>query len=60
MSKLALPAQTVDIAGLPLRQDLWTKNVSMNRSKAFLFGQQPVGIEMLYHVQVDMQEKEDK
>ncbi len=59
MSKLAPPAQTVDLAGLLLRQDLWTKNVS-NRSKAFLFGQQPVGIEMLYHVQVDTQEKEDK
>jgi hypothetical protein len=42
MPKLALRAQTVGIAVLPLSQDLWTKNVSMNRSKGFSLGQQPV------------------
>jgi len=44
MPKLALPAQTVDIADLPLRQDVLAKIGSMNRSKTFWFGQQPVQI----------------
>jgi hypothetical protein len=39
---LALRAQTVDIAGLTLRQDVFAKSASMNPSKGFLFGQQPV------------------
>jgi hypothetical protein len=39
---LALRAQTVDIAGLALRQDVFAKSASMNPSKGFLFGQQPV------------------
>jgi hypothetical protein len=42
MPKLALRAQTVDMADLPLRQDVLKKNGSMNRSKKFRFGQQPV------------------
>jgi hypothetical protein len=36
--KLALGAQTVGIAFLSLRQDLWTKNVSMSAQKDFLLG----------------------
>ncbi|RLC09910.1 MAG: hypothetical protein DRH43_07435 [Deltaproteobacteria bacterium] len=42
MSKLALRAQTVDIANLPLRQDLLAKKRFNARSKEFLFGQRPV------------------
>jgi len=42
MPKLALRAQTVGIAVLPLRQDVLAKNASINRSKEFWFGQQPV------------------
>ena len=38
----ALRPQTVDIADLPLRQDVLAKTGSMNRSKTFRFGQQPV------------------
>jgi hypothetical protein len=44
MPKLALRAQTVGITYLPLRQDLLTKNVSMNRSNEFWFWQQPLKI----------------
>jgi hypothetical protein len=42
MSKLAFGAQTVDIAYLPLRQDLFAKKHFNGRSKGFPFGQQPV------------------
>jgi len=42
VSKLALRAQTVDIANLPLRQDLLAKKRFNDRSKEFLFGQRPV------------------
>jgi len=41
MSKLALQAQRVDIADLPLRQDLLAKKRFNDRSKEFLFGQRP-------------------
>jgi len=41
MSKLALRAQTVDIANLPLRQDLLAKKRFNDLSKEFLFGQWP-------------------
>jgi hypothetical protein len=41
-AKLALRAQTVQIANLPLRQDLLAKKRLNDRSKEFLFGQQPV------------------
>jgi hypothetical protein len=36
--------QTVQIADLPLRQDLLAKKRFNDRSKEFLFGQQPVKI----------------
>jgi len=39
---LALRAQTVDIAYLPLRQGFFGKKRFNDRSKGFLFGQQPV------------------
>jgi hypothetical protein len=39
--KLALRAQTVQITDLPLRQDLLAKKRFNDRSKEFLFGQQP-------------------
>jgi hypothetical protein len=42
MPKLALRAQTVDIAYLPLRQDVLARIGSMNRSKRFRSGQHPV------------------
>jgi len=35
MSKLAIWAQTVDIANLPLRQDLLAKNVLMTAQRNF-------------------------
>jgi len=35
MSKLAFRAQTVDIAYLPLRQDLFAKNVLMTAQRDF-------------------------
>ena len=38
MSKLALRAQTVDIAYLPLRQDFLAKNVLMTAQRDFCFG----------------------
>ena len=47
MSKLVFRAQTVDIADLPLRQDLSAKKRFNDRSKEFLFGQQPVNYESL-------------
>jgi len=37
ISKLALRAQTVEIAGLPLRQDLLTKNVLMTAQRDFVW-----------------------
>jgi hypothetical protein len=37
MSKLAFRAQTVDIAYLPLRQDLFSKNVLMTAQRDFGF-----------------------
>jgi len=42
MSKLAFRAQTVDIAYLPLHQGFFDKKRFNDRSKGFLFGQQPV------------------
>jgi len=42
MSKLALRAQTVDIANLPLRQDLSAKKRFNDRLREFSFGQRPV------------------
>ncbi|RLC10474.1 MAG: hypothetical protein DRH43_06245 [Deltaproteobacteria bacterium] len=42
MSKLALRAQAADIANLPLRQGLLAKKRFNDRSKEFLFAQQPV------------------
>jgi hypothetical protein len=47
MSKLALRAQTIDIAALPLRQDALAKIGSMNRSKTFRFGQHPVNARLI-------------
>jgi len=41
-AKRTLRAQPVDIADLPFRQDVLAKIGSMNRSKTFWFGQQPV------------------
>jgi hypothetical protein len=41
MSKLALGAQTVDIAYLPLRQDLFAKNVLMTAQRDFRLGNSP-------------------
>jgi hypothetical protein len=38
MSKLAFRAQTVDIAYLPLRQDLFAKNVLMTAQSNFHLG----------------------
>jgi hypothetical protein len=38
MSKLAFRAQTVDIACLPLRQDLFAKNVLMTAQRDFGLG----------------------
>jgi len=38
MSKLALRAQAVDIADLPLRQDLLAKNVLMTAQRNFCVG----------------------
>jgi len=38
MSKLAFRAQTVDIAYLPLRQDLLAKNVLMTAQRDFSLG----------------------
>ncbi len=38
MSKLAFRAQTVDIAYLPLRQDLFSKNVLMTAQRDFRLG----------------------
>jgi hypothetical protein len=46
-SKAALRAQTVQIADLPLRQDLLAKKRFNDRSKEFLFGQQPVWVRFL-------------
>jgi hypothetical protein len=42
MSKLALRAQTVDMAYHPLRQEFVGKSRFNDRSKGFVFGQQPV------------------
>ena len=42
MSKLALRAQTIDIAYLPLHQDLLTKNVSMTAQRNFGLGNSPI------------------
>ena len=41
MSKLTLRAQTVDIAYLPLRQDLFAKNVLMTVQRDFRLGSSP-------------------
>jgi len=45
MSKLAFRAQTVDIAYLPLRQDLLAKNVLMTAQRDFRLGNSPVRME---------------
>ena len=42
LSKLAFRAQTVESTDLPLRQDLFAKKRFNDRSKGFIFGQQPV------------------
>ena len=42
MSKLALRAQTVDIADLSLRQDLLAKNVLMTAQRNFCLGNGPL------------------
>jgi hypothetical protein len=39
--KLALRAQTVEIANLPLRQDLLAKNVLMTPQRDFCLGNSP-------------------
>jgi len=44
MSKLAFRAQTVDIAYLPLRQDLLAKNVLMTAQRDFRLGNSPTTI----------------
>jgi hypothetical protein len=41
MSKLAFRAQTVDIAYLPLRQDLLAKNVLMTAQRDFRLDNRP-------------------
>jgi hypothetical protein len=43
--KLALRAQTVGIAFLSLRQDLWIKNVSMSAQRDFCMGNNPSTID---------------
>jgi len=54
MSKLTLRAQTVDIAYLPLRQDLFAKNVLMTAQRDFRLGnslrkgEQGSSLEMLF------------
>ena len=58
MSKLALRAQTVDIADLPLRQDLLAKNVLMTAQRNFCLGNGPLTAEqkvilILQHVKAD-------
>ena len=45
MSKLAVRAQTVDIANLPLRQDLLAKNVLMTAQRNFCLGNGPLIID---------------
>ncbi len=47
MSKLAFRAQTVDIAYLPLRQDLFAENVLMTVQRDFPLGNSPFGIDWL-------------
>jgi len=42
LSKLAFRAQTVESTDLPLHQDLFAKKRFCDRSKGFIFGQQPV------------------
>jgi hypothetical protein len=42
MSKLAFRAQTVDIAYLPLRQDLLSKNALMTAQRDFCLGNMPL------------------
>jgi hypothetical protein len=44
LSKLAFQAQTLESTDLPLRQDLFAKKCFNDRSKGFIFGQQPVKI----------------
>ncbi|RLB93616.1 MAG: hypothetical protein DRH43_06880 [Deltaproteobacteria bacterium] len=48
MSKLALRAQAVDIADLPLRQDLLAKNVLMTAQRNFCLGNGPLKENRLY------------
>ena len=45
MSKLALRAQTVDIAYLPLRQDFLAKNVLMTAQRDFRLGNSMFGFD---------------
>ena len=44
VSKLALRAQTVEVADLPLRQDLLAKNVLMTAQRNFCLGNNPSSI----------------
>jgi len=46
--KLALRAQTVGIAFLSLRQDLWIKNVSMSDQKDLQLGKTPSRFDTVY------------
>jgi len=48
MSKLALRAQTVDIADLSLRQDLLAKNVLMTAQRNFCLGNSPARSEKYF------------
>jgi hypothetical protein len=56
LSKLAFRAQTVENTDLPLRQDLFAKKRFNDRSKGFIFGQQPVKTPSL----IQKDEKEDE
>ncbi len=46
MSKLAFRAQTVDIAYLPLHQDLLAKNVLMTAQRDFCFGNSLISLDI--------------
>jgi hypothetical protein len=48
MSKLAFWAQTVDIAYLPLRQDLFAKNVLMTARRDYGLGNSLISIDPPY------------
>jgi len=52
MSKLAFRAQTVDIAYLPLRQDLLAKNVLMTAQRDFGLGNSLLTIDIDYKLYI--------